>query len=224
MRLFWAGTIIANLALAHAADAGAWLREKGTGFVSLSFGATQTDRTTNSFYTEYGLTDGTTVGVNISAFTGPGDTRTGTGHLFLRRAIGTTEGPRRIAYELGVGGRWNDDTHLPTVRTALSWGRGFQLGSARNGWINVDAAYIYEPTNGQHETKVDSVLGLDFGQITTGMVEVYLGHQNGETYGAVEPSMLIRPRNSAFNIKMGAEIPFEDSRDTALKLGVWYRY
>lgn len=216
--------VCAALTLVQPANAGAWLREKGTGFVSLSFGITQTDRTTNSVYAEYGLTDGTTIGIDISTFTATDDARTGNGHLFLRRSIGATDGPTRLAYEVGLGGIWDDDQTSPTVKTGLSWGRGFTLGNSRNGWVNLDAAYIYEPTNGQHETKIDSVFGLDFGEFTTGMVELSLGHQDGETYGAVEPSMLIRPRNSAFNIKMGAEIPFEDSGEAALKLGLWYKY
>ena len=68
MRLLCITLLILSQAAAPMAQAGAWLRESGTGFVSLSFGATQFSETTNAAYIEYGLSDATTIGLDISSF------------------------------------------------------------------------------------------------------------------------------------------------------------
>jgi hypothetical protein len=48
MRLVFTICLVLSQGVAPIAHAGAWLREKGTGFVSLSFGATQFSETTNA--------------------------------------------------------------------------------------------------------------------------------------------------------------------------------
>ncbi|MGC1506106.1 MAG: hypothetical protein WA782_18455 [Sulfitobacter sp.] len=223
MRVLFAISYIAWQFLASAAHAGAWLREEGTGFVSLGFGATQFSETTNAFYIEYGLSDKTTIGLDVSAFTNALNVRNGFGNLFLRRAIGPTDRPNKWAYEVGIGGLWGNEMQLPTVKTSVSWGREFQLNE-RDGWVNVDAGFIYEPTQGENVTKLDATLGVKFGAITTGLLEVTVSSQNSDTYGAFEPSVLIRPKDSNFNVKVGAQIPFDEQDKTALKLGVWHTF
>ncbi len=220
--IFTASLILIHLA-APTAQAGAWLRERGTGFVSLSFGATQFSETTNALYIEYGLTDKSTVGIDISAFTNSQNVRNGFGNLFLRRNLGRLDGPNRLAYEVGVGGLWGNEMQLPTVKTTVSWGRGFNVAD-RSGWINLDGAYIYEPTEGTHITKFDGTLGMNFTPVTTGLIEVTVSERSDDTYGAVEPSLLIKPKNSAFSFKVGAQIPIEEQDKTALKLGIWHNF
>ncbi|MDF3414491.1 hypothetical protein HKX54_08495 [Sulfitobacter sp. M57] len=223
MRVLFAVSLMVWQFLASNAQAGAWLREKGTGFASLSFGATEFSETTNALYVEYGLSNKTTIGLDISSFTNAQNVRNGFGNLFIRRAIGPTDRPSKWAYELGIGGLWGNERQLPSVKTTLSWGRGFQL-RARDGWINMDAAYVYEPTLGSHITKFDATLGLHFGGITTGLLEVTHSSQNDDTFGAVEPSVLIRPKDGKFSIKLGAQIPFDEGDKAALKLGVWHSF
>ncbi|KIN75023.1 hypothetical protein Z945_2922 [Sulfitobacter noctilucae] len=215
--------LIAVSFTASMAQAGAWLRDKGTGFVSLSFGATQFSETTNAFYLEYGLTEGTTVGLDVSTFTNSENVRNGFGNLFVRRSLGSVDGPHRFAYEVGVGGLWGNEMQLPTVKTSVSWGRGLSV-SDRSGWINLDGAFIYEPTLGEHITKFDGTIGMNFTDVTTGLLEVTVSQQNDDTYGAVEPSVLITPRNSSFRFKVGAQIPIEEQDKSALKLGVWHTF
>ncbi len=215
MTIFWSA--------ASAAHAGAWLREKGTGFVSLSFGASMFSETTNSLYLEYGLSEKITVGLDISAFTNAQDVRNGFGNLFMRRSLGPTDGRNKWAYEIGVGGLWGNEMQRPTIKTGLSWGRGFQVNK-HSGWINLDAAVIYEPTLNEHIVKFDGTVGLDFGNITTGIVEVALSQQENEFFGAIEPSILIRPKQSRFQVKVGAQIPFDDQKKSAFKLGVWHTF
>ncbi|MEW9921148.1 hypothetical protein AB2B41_16170 [Marimonas sp. MJW-29] len=202
--------LLTLLSLSTAAQAGAWLRERGEGFVSLSFGATRFDETKNALYIEYGLTDAQ-------------DVRNGFGNLFARRALGPTDRPHRFAYEIGLGGLWGNEMQLPTVKTGVSWGYGFSHASG-NGWMSLDAAYVYEPRMGNHIAKIDGTLGVDFSTLTTGLIEFTLSEQNDDAYGAVEPSLLFRPRGSSFNVKIGAEIPYKETEKSALKLGLWHRF
>ncbi len=223
MRLFCITLLILSQAAAPMAQAGAWLRESGTGFVSLSFGATQFSETTNAAYIEYGLSDATTIGLDISSFTNSQKVRNGFGNLFVRRAFGPTNGASRMSYEIGIGGLWGNEMRRPTLKAGLSWGRGFEVGQ-RAGWVNLDSAYILEPTLGENITKFDGTFGMELSDITTGLVEVTLSHQNSATYGAVEPSVLFRPKGSQFNIKVGAQIPFDEQEKSALKLGIWHHF
>lgn len=220
MRVLFIACLVMWQAMAPMAHAGAWLRENGTGFAALSFGATQFSETTNAFYIEYGLSDKTTFGLDISTFTNALNVRNGFGNLFVRRALGRTDRPSKWAYEVGVGGFWGNEMQRPAFKTGISWGRGFQV-SERAGWINIDAAFVYEPTLGEHVTKLDATVGMEFGAITSGLFDVNLSKQNNDTFGALEPSLLIRPKGSKFNIKVGAQIPFDEQGKTALKLGIW---
>lgn len=209
--------------LPSASQAGAWLRETGTGFVSLSFGATRLSDTTNALYLEYGLTENVTIGLDISAFTNSQDVRNGFGNLFIRRNLGPTTGPHRFAYEIGIGGLWGSDMRLPTVKTGISWGYGFTQND-RPGWVNLDVAYINEPEMGQHIAKLDGTLGLDLTDFTAGLLEFTLSEQNNDAYGAVMPALLFKPKGRAFNVKVGAEIPYKETEKSALKLGLWHRF
>ena len=220
MKPILAACLAICLCVAPMAHAGAWLREKGGGFVSLSFGATQFSETTNALYIEYGLSDSTTIGLDISAFTNADKVRNGFGTLFVRRSIGLTDRPSKWAYEIGIGGLWGEETQRPAFKTGVSWGRGFEFKD-RSGWVNVDGSFVYEPTLGEHITKLDTTLGMELGQVATGLLEITLSNQNSDTFGAVEPSVLIRPKQSSFDFKFGAQIPFDEKEKTALKLGIW---
>lgn len=206
-----------------AAHAGAWLREQGTGFASLSFGISQFSETTNALYLEYGLSDSTTIGLDISAFTNSQNVRNGLGTLFFRRALGSAQNRNKFAYEIGLGGLWGNDMQLPVVKTTLSWGTGFEQNGS-TGWMTMDLSYVHEPRMGQDIIKLDGTLGLALNPMLTGLIQFTLSGQDDDAYGAVEPSLLFRPKGRAFDIKIGAEIPYGETEKTALKLGLWRRF
>lgn len=221
MRVIWAIGLAMMCCAGQAADAGAWLREKNSGFASLSFGATQGDTMNASLYVEYGVSEKTTIGVDINAFHSADSETNGFGALFLRRAIGPTDHTNKFAYEIGLGGFFEDE-NLPAFKTAVSWGRGLQLGE-RQGWVNVDAAYIYEPTLLTHQTKLDATAGLDLTPRMTGILEINFSDRDGNSNTAVEPSLLFKPSFTDFHFKLGANIPM-DNADTALELGIWRNF
>lgn len=216
-------TLLAVLTAAPMAQAGAWLRDAGTTFLALSFGVTQHSDTTNGFYLEYGLSDQTTVGIDVSTFTNRLHVRNGVGTVFLRRNLTAPDGPNRFAYEVGIGGVWGNEMQRPTMLIGLSWGRSISLWG-QNGWVNLDGRFTYEPRLGEHVTKLAGTFGLDFGPTTTGLVELSISSQKGDSFSALEPSLLFKPRHSPFRIKIGTQVPLQDSARSALKLGIWHRF
>lgn len=205
------------------ADAGAWLREKGTSFTSFSYSVTWFRDTANSSYVEYGLRDDLTIGVDIRTETSGLGSQSGFGTLFIRRPLGPNEGENRWAYEIGLGAGWIDEIIFPYLKTGVSWGRGIQLRE-KYGWVAVDASMAWDVTASRHLAKIDSTIGLNFTDVTTGMVQLYLSHLDRETYGSIAPSLVIKPGKSKFRYQIGAETQFGNYENTALKIGVWREF
>lgn len=209
--------------LASSADAGAWLREKGSSFTSVAFTSTWFRDTTSTSYLEYGLRDDLTIGADIGYATSRNGTQSGYGTFFIRRPLGQRDRNIKWAYELGVGAAWVGDTVLPYVKTGLSWGRGIEVRD-KSGWMAVDASMTWDVTSGHHLAKIDSTIGVNFTEVTTGMVQLYLAHLDSETYGSIAPSILIKPRKSKFRIQIGAESQLGHFDNTAIKIGLWREF
>ncbi|MFK7838231.1 MAG: hypothetical protein AB8B60_18635 [Sulfitobacter sp.] len=223
MRLLFAIWLGLWLVAPQVAEAGAWLREKGSGFTALTFGMNKDEENSPSLYFEYGLTEKTTVGFDIHAAMNGASLRDASGMIFLRRTLWHLNGPHKLSYELGLGGTYRDDLLLPTVKTGVSWGRGFQLWE-RNGWINVNAAYIYEPMQGSSLSKLEGTVGLDLGKITTGMIEIAMSRMDGDTFSSIEPSVLIKPKKGKYKFRVGVAVPFDNADKSSLKLGIWHSF
>lgn len=206
--------------LAGSANAGAWLREKGSSFTSVSFTSTWYRDTTNTSYLEYGLRDDLTIGADVGYATSRNGTQSGYGTLFMRRSLSQSDATNKWAYELGVGSAWVGEDLLPYLKTGLSWGRGIKLRDTY-GWMAVDASMTWDVTSGQHLAKVDTTVGLNFTEVTTGMVQLYLAHLDQQTYGSIAPSIVIKPRKSKFRFQIGAESQLGHLENTSLKLGLW---
>jgi len=223
MRFGFVLILVLSQCAAMSAQGGAWLREKGAGFSSVSFTTTYFGDNAISSYLEYGVRDDLTLGADIAFYTSRNGQQSGYGTVFMRRPIGPNNGPNRWAYELGVGTAWVGDLMLPHVKTGVSWGRGIEFKD-KNGWMAVDTSVVWDINNGLHLTKLDGTAGLNFAEITTGMVQVYFAHLDGELYGTVAPSVLFKPRKVNFRIQIGAEIPVRNVSDAALKLGIWRKF
>jgi len=224
MKSLFAALLTICCCMAQLAHAGAWLREQGTGFVSFSYGALKSDQSSTSIFVEYGLSDTTTIGVDINAFIAQSEVRNAFGIAFLRRSLGPTDRTSKWSYEVGVGAFWEDEQILPAAKSAVSWGRGIQFRE-RSGWMNVDASLTLEPTLMNHIAKLDATAGLNFSPATTGILELnFSQQQDSDLFGAVEPSVLIKPKRSAFQVKLGAQIPLTQDDDTTVKLGLWRNF
>ncbi|AXI48086.1 hypothetical protein C1J03_20040 [Sulfitobacter sp. SK012] len=204
-------------------QAGAWLREKGSTFTSISFTSTWFLETANATYLEFGVRDDLTLGIDANIYRSPIQGQAGTVTLFLRRPLGDRDGKHRWAYELGVGADWIGDVIIPHVRTGISWGRGFSLGE-KNGWMAVDASVNWDLGQGLHLTKIDSTLGLSLSDRFSGMLQVYLGSVGGESYGTLAPSFIFAPRKTKFKLQLGAEARVGAFENTGLKIGLWREF
>lgn len=206
----------------HAAPAaaGAWLREEGTGFSATSFGLSYFYDISQSTYLEYGLRPDLTLGADISTFQSRFGFQSGAATLFLRFPLGSPNDRGRWAYELGAGATWIGEEVVPHVKGSLSWGRGITFAE-RSGWLAVDASLRWDFGLGTSQIKLDGTAGLDFTDVTAGMLQLFVTQTRSGTFAKVAPSVVFSPKQSKFRIQIGSEIPVRAPQDTMFKLGIW---
>ncbi len=211
------------LSTAPPLTAGAWLREKGATFTSLSFTTNWYYETGQTTFFEYGLRDDITIGVDIAMGLDRFGVQSGTGTAFVRRPLRWGDSANVWAYEIGAGASWSGERITPHLKTGLSWGRGLTLRDMA-GWTAVDTSIKWDLGNGAHVAKVDGTLGFNFTENTTGMLQIYLMRDFNGSTGTLAPSVVYRPGESKFRIQVGVETPFGRARDTAIKLGLWREF
>ncbi|MCR9124743.1 MAG: hypothetical protein NXH82_01310 [Rhodobacteraceae bacterium] len=201
--------------------AGAWLREAGTGFASVSgtlrsFGGGQPLAYDSSLFAEYGLRPRFTVGLDIN------DNLTSGGHVmgFVRFPLSAPERPLKLALDLGIGGHRRDKTWFAHYKTALSLGRGFATGSA-TGWVSVDAAVELRKGDADLLYKLDATFGLSPSERIKAMFSVESYSTGGNFGWAVIPAIGMRAFGDRF-LTAGFEIKDTGQRSYGLKLGIWH--
>ena len=206
--------------LAGPALAGAWLKEEGKGFLSTSFSATYFRDIASETYAEYGVRPDLTIGIDVGFYTIRDGSQHGYATAFVRRPLGETDGVNRFSYELGIGAAWIGEDVTPHIKTGLSWGRGLQIKD-KNGWINVDANVTWDLGRSLHVSKIDTTVGLNFTERTSGMLQLYLTHLDEKMYSTIAPSVVLSPKWAKFRIQVGALAPLENLDNTAIKIGIW---
>ena len=223
MRSALAVMLLTSQLSAVPASAGAWLREKGTSFVASTFSATYYYDLTQSTYLEYGLREDLTLGADVTTFQNPFGLQTGSATLFLRFPLGEPTEQGRWAYELGAGASWVGEMVSPHLKAGLSWGRGYTLQN-RNGWLAVDASVKWEFGFNQGVIKLDTTAGLDFTEVTSGMVQLFVSHTSAGTFAKVAPSVIFSPRGTQYRVQIGSEVPANAPENTAIKIGIWRQF
>ncbi len=120
------------------ATAGAWMRDKGSGYSSTTLSTTLSQDFSESTYLEFGVRDDLTLGAEVAFYTFSTGIQSGTAMVFLRRPIGGRDRPNLWAYELGFAAGWPADIPGPYSWGGLRWGGGCQL-SVLNGGMWDDA-------------------------------------------------------------------------------------
>ncbi len=204
------------------ATAGAWMRDKGSGYSSTTLSTTLAQDFSESTYLEFGVRDDLTLGAEVAFYTFSTGIQSGTAMVFLRRPIGGRDQPNIWAYELGFGAGWSADIVRPYVRGGLSWGRGYQLRQL-NGWMTVDASLFIDTYYAEHIGKVDSTLGLNFTDRFSGMVQVFHAATPNISATSIAPSILFKPLKRRPNIRLqiGAETQIGNAENSALKISFW---
>lgn len=205
------------------AEAGAWLRDKGTGFSATAFTINRDQDIANTTYLEYGLLPKMTLGADVRIGTDGLGVQDGFATLFLRRALSAPEATSKWAYELGGGATWDDAVVQPHLKIGLSYGRGLQWGE-KYGWLSVESSYRWDITTSQGTAKIDTTVGMGFTEATTGMLQLYLSTFDGDSSASIAPSLILQPRGKKFRVQIGAEAPLDDTDSTALKLGLWREF
>ncbi|MFK7763663.1 MAG: hypothetical protein AB8B62_10400 [Roseobacter sp.] len=228
--------LILAIASAPAAQAGAWLREKGKGFLATSFQTTRNNGNEISIYAEYGLSDRITLGLdstydtdllNYVQGTGPmvsslEELPQGSGVVFMRFPLGPTDGIHKWAFHVGAGARYIEGEFLKAAELGLSWGRGIQLGD-RYGWVNVDSSINAAESPGETRTKLDGTVGLGITPKTKVMLQMFNTFVAAASYNKIAPSLLYAPGKGKLTFQIGSEYLLNGG-DASLKVGLWLNF
>ncbi len=216
-RIISAGCLM--LLAAQAAHAGAWPRERGTGFaataVRLAWPQDVAARDMSvpeqqylTAYVEYGLTDRLTLGLDLGhAVAGGGKTV-----VFLRMPVHQPDSGMRVSAELGVG-RVDGDTVLrPGI--ALGWG-------LPKGWLSIDTLAEIDVTSGDTDLKADITWGRNLARDRKLMLQLHLGAPSDEdVFARFEPSLVV-PLRKRVKLEAGASWGLTGDDNVGVKFGLW---
>lgn len=228
-----AGLVALGLSGPGPALAGAWPREEGTFFLSLSQGLSsgspallapdQSFRSYTSVYAEYGLTERLTVGLDAAYGWGP-EADLWTGLVFARWPLGETAAGDRFAVDLGLGQRVDsgEGTDLRT-RLGLAWGRGFEIGWGQ-GWMGVEgSAERLIPANDQLY-KADFTVGLKPNDDWMLMLQVQSGlYPEGDPLVRLAPSVA-RRITEHMRAQVGLDATIVGERSYGVKFSTWLTF
>lgn len=232
-RTLGAGLLALGLCGPDPARAGAWPREEGAFFLSLSQGLSsggpallapdQSFRSYTSVYAEYGLTERLTIGLDAGYGRGPGaDLRTGL--VFARWLLGETAAGDRFAVDLGLGRRVDsgEGADLRT-RLGLAWGRGFEIGWGQ-GWMGVEgSAERLIPANDQLY-KADFTIGLKPDDDWMLILQVQGGlYPGSDPLVRLAPS-LARRITEHLRAQLGVETTVVGARSYGVKFSTWLTF
>jgi len=207
---------------AQPARAGAWLREKGAGFLSLTTTLRNIDgawQYENGFYLEYGLTPRLTLGLDVNEAAG----LAGHALVFMRLPVGPPERRTKIALELGVGGHHWQGQWGEMLKSTLSVGRGF---SSRwgDGWVNVDVGVELRRPLPDPAFKLDATIGLSPWRRIRPILQIESTYISGSPLiWSVIPGVLIDgPENTTWQIGVARKTAGQSS--LGLKIGLWREF
>ena len=209
--------------LAQPVYAGAWLREKGKGFLAYSNLTASTLDTSYSACFDYGLNRKMTIGATLEVLSPLNRQLSGQGLVFMRRSLNWSKSNAHWAYELGVGARHTGIEFVPIAKTSLSYGRGVSWGK-RDGWFAVDAGVEWDLGYSKHVVKIDSTLGLEFGERSKGMLQVFNTFGEDWTNITVSPSYVYKTKKKKINYVFGLENSSLTPDIVAIKIGVWQSF
>lgn len=202
--------------------AGAWLREPGTVFSSVSTTVRYLDgiwRPDYSLYAEYGLAPRLTLGVDYNE--NPGFS----GHvmMFARMPVGSTQRRTKLALELGIGGHHWQGQWAEMFKSTISLGRGF---SSRwgDGWFHVDGAMEMRRPNPEPAYKLDATLGLSSGLRFRPLLQFESTYIPGTPLiWSLIPSVMIDGRDDTTWL-IGVERRTAGQTSLGLRFALWRRF
>ena len=229
------GLICLLLSVAGQVRAGAWPREAGTGFASLTRWQAQdsADRY-SALFVEYGLLTRLTLGLDAGRSVS-GQTKS---VAFLRAPLGRALGGI-VAAELG----WGEIANRRVLRPGLSWGRSVARPRWQ-GWLAIDTLLELDLETRHSDIKTDVTLGITpqsqagtasdwtfMLQLQTGLLGVqdslYLLYHEGiipePSFLRLAPSVTYQLREG-MHLELGLYRGLNGSSERGVKLGLWSRF
>ncbi len=202
--------LLALLCVAGSANAGAWLRAEGGGFLSWNIKIQDGTETTtySTIYAEYGINPDLTVGLDMGSDEG-GDHKA---LAFVLMPL-SREG-LHIAFELAAGTL----DQGAAIRPGLSVGKGLSVGNL-NGWWAVDTRA--RVTGDGTALAIDTTLGVNLWEETKLIGQVQQG-------GPLSDPDFLRLTGSVVwgiapgqHMEVGLTTGLKDGEDFGVKLGMW---
>ena len=223
-------TLLVLLSLPSVAQSGAWLREKGTVFLSWSNAISTLPAslyaTDASLYAEYGLTSRLTVG--FDGYLGVSGTAS-EAYLFMRMPVGNKRRPAQTALTFGVGMKsipnpWGTTTEQGLAKVGFSWGRGL-----KKGWLAFDAtaisvlkSSIFVPNQAGTNYSADFTWGQKPSERLMLIWQLQTGKTtNGPTYAKFAPSLVWSFGGGKSSVEIGMIKGLTGDDSQSLKLGFW---
>lgn len=216
-----------------AARAGAWPREKGAAFVSVStnvttgartfIAATQDIRSYTSLFAEYGLTEKLTIGFDGGRAGGSSDPAS-EWLFFLRHPVLATGGGHRFAASIGFGGLHDPDLGgQARLRPGLSWGKGFESRWG-GGWLGLETSADYRFRNEDFGFKADFTAGIRPSERWMLIFQVQTGK-----YGEDDPIVRLAPSvvrsfGERLHVQLGAIASVAGDDAMGVKFGTWFEF
>ena len=209
------------------ANAGAWLREKGAGFVSvqtnLRHDALGTALETDS-YGDYGLTPNLSLGFSIFS----SGRQAGNATVFLRFPLGDQGAENKWSVETGIGAWWAPDMVNGLAKLTVSYGRNLAWGEA-NGWLSVENTVEKRLGISSMIWKLDATIGQSTGRggrapVIRPMVKMNTTKIAGQPLiWSVSANMLIDSKDGTTWL-VGIERKQLREPSYALTMGLWRRF
>ena len=206
------------VAKARTADAAAWPRKEGQGFLSFNLRRTVDGPDFGDFgslYYEYGLTERLTFGVDIGSNIATGQTKA---IAFLRHPVMQSDGPDVFAVEMGVGLTDRQAGKIFTLQPGLSWGRPVEGGWGR-GWLGIEGKLALFEDSGSLR-KIEATFGINHDSGSLSIFQLIQSDPSGgPSSWAVEASHVVKLSERTF-LDLGASYGFSQA-PVVVKIGFW---
>jgi len=202
--------------------AGAWMRDPGSGFssVSATFQRSTGGRSTDlSYYGEFGVSPFLTLGIDLN----DNDNLAGHALVFARIPLEFLPAEHHLATELALGGAHYQHVWKPMHKLTLSYGRSFDSAWGP-GWVAVDSAYERRENNTEPILKLDATIGLTDNKRLRPMLQIETAKISGHSlFYSITPSLQI-PMPNGSKVLIGAQHRMSTQRSLGLKVGLWHRF
>ncbi len=214
--------LLLTCVIAAEARAGAWPRDRGTGFIAVTqrFGWPQdtgswtSRRPTQdytSFYLEYGLTERLTLGLDLGRSVSGDDKSV----AFLQYPLRNRDRGPKVTVQLGLG----QIGEARILRPGLSAGWGME-----RGWLSFDTVVEHALDSGDSDVKLDITWGRNLERDRKLIVQLQSGAPSGDpAFLRVESSMVV-PLTARTHAEFGGSWGLVSDQSMGLKLGVWHRF